>query len=95
MREYSSTVADVMSTEVFAVTPRTPVPQIANLFEREHIHRVPVGSDGVVVGIVSRPNLVRVMAAAPTEDTKVILSDHGVRDLGLAEYRRLPWGIPS
>jgi signal-transduction protein with cAMP-binding, CBS, and nucleotidyltransferase domain len=51
-----------MTTQVFAVTPHTSVWQIADTFERERIRRVPVVADGVVVGIVSRTNLVQALA---------------------------------
>ena len=92
---HARTVGDVMSTRVLAVTPDTPVRQIAGLFERERIRRVPVVADGTVVGIVSRANLVQALASVPPEELKVNLSDRRVRDLVIAEYKRLPWGVSS
>jgi CBS domain-containing protein len=71
-----------MTTRVFAVTPETPLRQIADLFERERIHRVPVVVDGLVVGIVSRANLVQALVSAPAEEAQVNLNDQRVRDLG-------------
>ena len=92
---HAKTASDVMSTRVFAVTPQTKVRQIAALFERERIRRVPVVADGMVVGIVSRANLVQALSSAPVEDIQVNLNDQRVRDLVIAEYKRLPWGMPS
>ncbi len=92
---HAHTVGDVMTTRVFAVTPQTPVRQIADLFERERIRRVPVVTDGRVVGIVSRANLVQALASTPTDDVRASLGDLRVRDLVIGAYRRLPWGTPS
>lgn len=99
---HAHTAGDVMTTRVFAVTtrvfavtPQTSIQQIARLFERERIRRAPVVADGVVVGIVSRANLVQALASISTEDAQVNLADRRVRDLVIAEYRRLPWGTPS
>jgi CBS domain-containing protein len=92
---HAKTASDLMSTQVFAVTPQTTVRQIADLFERGRIRRVPVVENGVVVGIVSRANLVQALASAPTEDRQAQLNDRHVRDLVIAEYKRLPWGMPS
>ena len=95
VRGHAHTVGDVMTTRVFAVRPQTSVQQIADLFERERIRRVPVVDDGCVVGIVSRANLVQALASAPTEDVRVNLGDRRVRDLVIAEYKRVPSGMPS
>jgi CBS domain-containing protein len=95
VESHAATAGDVMTKRVFAVTPQTLVQQIANLFERQRIRRVPVLANGVVIGIVSRANLVQALASAPTEDMRVNLSDRRVRDLVIAEYGRLPWGMPS
>ena len=92
---HGHTATDVMTTRVFAVTPETPLRQIADLFEKQRIRRVPVVSDGSVVGIVSRANLVQAFVSAPAEEKGITLSDQRVRDLVIAEYKRLPWGMPS
>ncbi|HBK08346.1 MAG TPA: histidine kinase [Acetobacteraceae bacterium] len=98
-REYvgthGHTAADVMTTRVFAVTPETPLRQIADLFERERIRRVPVVANGHLVGILSRANLVQALVSTPAEDARLTLSDQQIRDLVIAEYKRLPWGMPS
>lgn len=92
---HAHTVADVMTTRVFVVTPQTTVQQIADLFERERIRRVPVIANCIVVGIVSRANLVQALAFAPVEDVWMNLAARRARDLVIAEYRRLPWGMPA
>jgi predicted transcriptional regulator len=43
-----------MTTGVISVTEETRLPDIAALFERKRIKRVPVVKDGKLVGIVTR-----------------------------------------
>jgi CBS domain-containing protein len=43
---HAATAGDVMTKRVFAVTPQTLVVQIAHLFERQRIRRVPVVANG-------------------------------------------------
>ena len=86
---------DIMTTNVIAVAPETTLRQIADLFETRRIRRVPVLAQGAVVGIVSRANLVQALAVTAGERSTIGLTDRRVRDLVLAEYRRLPWGPSS
>lgn len=58
------TARDVMSAPLVTVTEQTEVGEIARLLAVHHIKRVPVVRDGRIVGIVSRADLVRVVAAA-------------------------------
>ena len=85
---------DVMTTHVVAVAPGTTLRQIADLFETRQIHRVPVVVDGMVVGIVSRADLVRALASMPAVSGDR-LTDRRIRDLVLAEYKHLPWGLKT
>jgi len=48
-----------------------------------------------VVGIVSRANLMQALTASPVENLEANLNDRHVRDLVIAEYKRLPCGMPS
>lgn len=57
--------ADVMTREVVTVDENTPVNEIARQLEERRIKRVPVVRDGRPVGIVSRADLVRGLAAVP------------------------------
>jgi CBS domain-containing protein len=86
---------DVMTTNVIAVAPMTTLRQIADLFETKRIRRVPVLDAGVLVGIVSRANLVQALAVTVRDNTRGRQRDHHMRDRVLAKFSRLPWGIPS
>jgi CBS domain-containing protein len=52
-------VSDVMTPDVISVEPSTPVDQVMRILEGEYIQRVPVLDHGRVVGVVSRPDIIR------------------------------------
>jgi len=60
---------DVMAAPVVTVGEETEVNEIARLLTAYRIKRVPVLRDGRIVGIVSRADLVRALAAEETEPT--------------------------
>jgi CBS domain-containing protein len=55
-------VGDIMSHEVTVVGEETPVGEIAQLLTERKIKRVPVVSNGKLVGIVSRADIVHAVA---------------------------------
>ncbi len=63
VKTHGMTAADVMTKDVVIVTADTPVWQIAETLEKNKIKRVPVISDGALVGVVSRANLLQALAA--------------------------------
>jgi len=64
IKENARSVKDVMTPDVVSVTDTTPLYETADVMERHGIKRVPVMSDGKLVGIVSRANLIRALASA-------------------------------
>ena len=92
---HGRTARDIMTPDVIAVAPDTTLRQIADLFETMKIHRVPVMDDAVLVGIVSRTDLVRALASMPEAGGERGLDDRRIRDMVMAEYKRLPWGLRS
>jgi len=58
-------VRDVMQAPVVTVDATTPLREIAALLQADAIKRVPVMRDGRLVGIVSRADLLRALAAPP------------------------------
>ena len=57
------TVGEIMTPEVVAVAQATPIERIAALMAEKKIKRVPVIDDGDLVGMVSRADIVRALAA--------------------------------
>jgi CBS domain-containing protein len=62
-KSHGKKVGEVMTSGVISVSEDTPLSEIATLFERKGIKRVPVVKDGKLVGIVSRANLIQALAS--------------------------------
>ncbi len=77
-KSHGKKVSEVMSTDVITATAVTPVPEIAALLERYRIKRVPIVSDGKVVGMVSRSNLIQALASSRPSEPKSG-TDHSIR----------------
>jgi len=92
VKSHSHAVRDVMTRDVITVTETTELDEIANLLETKRIKRVPVVRDGKLVGIVSRANLVRALAAVkspPSADADT--DDRTIRRKLLAELQGQEW----
>jgi len=63
LREPEQTARGVMSSPVVTIGEDTELPEIARLLVSHHIKRVPVVRDNRIVGVVSRADLVRAIAA--------------------------------
>ena len=60
---HNITVADVMTEKVISVRPHESIWEAASLIDRHGVRRLPVlDSDGYVIGVVTRSDLVRGMA---------------------------------
>jgi CBS domain-containing protein len=53
------TAADVMTTEVVGVDVDAPVEEVMEILDSKHIVRLPVVEDGKLVGVISRPDVLR------------------------------------
>src|SRR5689334_4633723 len=84
-------VDEVMTTDVHTVTQDTPLEQIVNLMERNRIKRVPVMRGERVVGMVTRANLMRAVAALALSEHPVAADDAAIRERLLAELKRQTW----
>ncbi|MDE5086916.1 MAG: CBS domain-containing protein [Trichodesmium sp. St15_bin1_1] len=58
------TVQDVMTKNPLTTTPDQPLPATAKLMHERNIHRLPVlDENGLVIGILTRGDIIRAMAA--------------------------------
>ena len=92
VKSHGRTAKDVMTSDVISVSDTSELADIANLLETKRIKRVPVVRDGKLVGIVSRANLVRALAAAGsrlTADTAT--DDRTIRQKLLQELQAQKW----
>ena len=90
-----------MTRDVISVSETTELADVAVLLETNGIKRVPVIKDGLLVGIISRANLVRALAAtesapatASGSDEQIIrnrVQDELIRERLLGELSKMKW----
>lgn len=90
VKSHATRVRDVMTREVITASPETPLREIANLMEKHCIKRVPIVQDGLVVGIVSRANLLQVLASA-SDYTDWAESDRVLHQRFIDKIKDQPW----
>ena len=83
-------VSDVMTREVITAQPETPLREIANLMEKHRIKRVPIVRDEAVVGVVSRVNLLQVLARA-NNTADWVESDRVLHQRFVDSIKDQPW----
>jgi len=87
-------VSDVMTPDPVTITEGTALDVIVRLLEERRIKRLPVVRSGVVVGIVSRANLLHALASLARERPNEDQSDAAIRAQIYAELNRQRW-IPK
>jgi CBS domain-containing protein len=90
VKSHARRVADIMTRNVVTVDEFATLGEIADLMEAHRIKRVPVVHDGKLVGIVSRADLLRILASGATvlSDEE---SDRSIRNRLLTELRSQKW----
>jgi CBS domain-containing protein len=78
-KSHGKKVGEVMTREVVSVAEETPVSEIATLFERKRIKRVPVVRNGKLVGVVSRANLIQALASVVGQAEASDTTDRRIR----------------
>jgi CBS-domain-containing membrane protein len=84
-------VSDVMTHEVQTVPPDAPLEQVVRLMERHNVKRLPVVDNGKVVGIVTRANLLHVVASIAGTIAPLSAEDAAIRERLLAALKDQPW----
>ncbi|MEO5694745.1 MAG: CBS domain-containing protein [Usitatibacter sp.] len=92
VKSHASRAADIMTQPVVCIPHDLPAARIAALFEKHHIKRVPVLVDERLVGIVTRADLVRALAATVRDDLQPrAQSDDAIRAQLLEELSSQAW----
>src|SRR5215468_11914835 len=92
VKSHSHKVTDVMTRAVITATLEMPLDEIAMLLERNRIKRVPIVQNGKVVGIVSRANLLQVLAGMPAKNAAAASAgDSQIRDEVLSRLNAQLW----
>ena len=91
VKSHAAKIEDIMTSDVVTAMPQTPLHAIATLLEEHRIKRVPiVGEDGNLIGIVSRANLIQVVASARPK-LEMTLPDSTIRQRLLSELKKQSW----
>ena len=88
-RAHGRRVEDVMTRDVTTITPGTPVESAAALMERQNIRRLPVVEEGVLLGVVSRADLLKALLAESPAEAAV--ADEAIREELNRRLRGQPW----
>ncbi len=91
VRTHGRRVEAVMTRDVRGVQEDTPLDEVVELMERRHFKRLPVVRDGKVVGVVSRSDLLRVLADRLSKVPAATAGDAELRASIEAELRRHNW----
>jgi CBS domain-containing protein len=90
-KSHAKKVGEVMTSGAISVSEDTPLSEIATLFERKRIKRVPVVKDGKLIGIVSRANLIQALATAVGRMNQHDETDRQIRLDLLSRLREQLW----
>ena len=93
VRAHGRKVREVMTREVVTAGPGTPLGNLVGLMEKHRVKRVPIVRDRDLVGIVTRADLLRALAAclpAAPEPT-VVQGDKQIRQRILAALQDQGW----
>ena len=88
---HSRRVDDLMTRDVASVTEDASLESVVGLMEHKHVKRVPVLRDGQVVGIVSRADLIRILARALDAVTSGARTDAAIRNRLEGELQGQSW----
>jgi CBS domain-containing protein len=91
VHEHGRKVREVMSREPFTVSEDASLDQIVDVMEKNNIKRLPVMHAGRVVGIVTRSNLVRALAALAREVPDPTADDDHIRMRIVRQIEQNDW----
>lgn len=90
VRTHGRTARDVMRTGVVTVPEAAAIADAAKLFHRHQVKRLPVLRDGRMVGIVTRSDLLKVLASS-SATPRMSADDRTIRARLMAHLATQPW----
>lgn len=92
VQAHARRVRDVMTRPVIIATEDMPLEKAVELMEKRRVKRLPVVREARVVGMLTRANLVRALAAAsPASRVSPTSSDRAIREEISRELRKHSW----
>lgn len=95
VKSHAAKARDIMTSPAIMVDGEATVPEIAETLEKNHIKRVPVLRGDRLVGIVSRANIVQLVAAARRHEIPAASEDEAIREAVLGALANESWGRTS
>lgn len=95
VKAHGTKVSDVMTKNVVVAKPDTPLSEVARLLEDNRIKRVPVVEGDLVIGVVSRANLLQALASAKAREGAAQPTDSELRDTITERLAAQPWSHPA
>jgi CBS domain-containing protein len=91
VRSHGRKVEEIMTTDLVSVAGDTPLDEVVGLMERRRIKRVPVIEGEVLVGVVSRLDLLRALLCAIEAQHSEHRGDDDIREQIVAELAKAAW----
>lgn len=91
VRTHGRRVEEIMTADVISVAGETPLDEVVGLMERRRIKRVPVIEGDVLVGVVSRLDLLRALLRTIEAQHSEQRGDDDIREQILAELANAAW----
>jgi len=84
-------IEEVMTRNPHTVSEEAPLDEVVRIMERKNVKRVPVLKEGRLAGIITRANLLQVLAYLARASRPVPEGDSAIRDRIFSELAKLPW----
>lgn len=96
VKSHGVKASEIMTPNVITVDLETPIAEIAETLEHNHIKRVPVMKKGKLAGIVSRANILRALSAQKSTVVELPLrDDRAIRERIMDTLEDEPWINPA
>lgn len=91
VRTHGRTARDVMTADVISVERTASLADVADTMRKHRVKRLPVVDGGRLLGIVTRGDLLRGVAALLPQEVYAGVDDQVIRDRLAAELQEQPW----
>jgi CBS domain-containing protein len=95
VHSHSRKIKEIMTPDPVTVTESTSLDEVARLMERHQIKRLPVVRGKKVVGMITRKNLIQIMATRGHAIPPLTDDDQSIRSRILNEIAKQPWAVSS
>ena len=94
VRTHGRTARDVMTLHPHTATVDEPLHKVVKRMARKRLRGMPVVRDERIVGMLSRSDLVRILASRSAENVVSLdPNDDAIRERLMARIRSLPWNV--